>query len=178
MLTAAMKSSARRGLLLAFLAAAGCTASGPADEAPRAVSRAIDCGRLGAPVSVDAAAALEQRNTPIGPLLNVRLQELRKVSPALTPGRKEKTEDRFAGLVPFVLSESGTHTVLVASLAWADLGEATPPRLVEPQSFKWIDVCGKKFKSGLYALEGGKAYFVQLWDSPDRELAMMIRRLP
>jgi len=167
-----------RALLLAFLAAAGCTASGPADEAQLAVSRAIDCGRVGAPVGVDAAAALEQRNTPIGPLLNVRLQELRQVSPALTPGRKEKTEDRFAGLVPFFPNESGTYTVLVASLAWADLGEAKPPRLVAPRSFKWIDVCGKKFKSGLYALEGGKAYFVQLWDSPDRELAMMIRKLP
>lgn len=167
-----------RALLLAFLAAAGCTASGPADEAQLAVSRAIDCGRLGAPVGVDVAAALEQRRTPIGPPLNVRLQELSQVSPALTPGRKEKTDDRFAGLVPFFPDESGTYTVLVASLAWADLGEANPPRLVEPQSFKWIDVCGKKFKSGLYALEGGKAYFVQLWDSPDRELAMMIRKLP
>jgi len=167
-----------RALLLALLAAAGCTASGPADEAQLAVSRAIDCGRLGVPVTMAAAAALEQRNTPMGPPLNVRLQELRQVSPALTPGRTEKTEDRFAGLVPFFPSESGTYTVLVASLAWADLGEAKPPRLVEPRSFKWIDLCGRKFKSGLYALEGGKAYFVQLWDSPDRELAMMIRKLP
>ena len=157
--------------MLAFLAAAGCTASGPAGEAQRAVSRAIDCGRLGAPVDVDGAAVLEQRGTSVGPPLNVRLQELHKVSAALTPGRKEKSQGRFAGLVAFLPVESGTYAVLVASLAWTDLGEANPPRLVEPRSFKWIDVCGRKFKSGLYALEGGKAYFVQLWDSPDRQLA-------
>lgn len=173
-----MKSSARRGLLLAVLAAAGCTASGPAEEAQRAVSRTIDCERLGATVNVDAAAGLEGRSAPVGPPLNVRLQELRKVSAALAPGRKEKTEDRFAGQVPFRVDQGGTYAVLVASLAWADLGEANPARLIEPLSFKWVDVCGKKFKSGLYALEQGKSYFVQLWDSPDRELALMIRRLP
>jgi hypothetical protein len=37
-------------------------------------------------------------------------------------------------------------------------------------------VCGKRFKIGLYALETGRLYFVQLWDSPDRELTLMIRR--
>jgi len=35
-----------------------------------------------------------------------------------------------------------------------------------------------RWKSGLYALESGRLYFVQLWDSPDRELTLMIRRLP
>lgn len=172
---AEMKS---RALLPAFLAAVACTASGPADEAQRAVSRSIDCARLGAPVGMDAGTALEQRATPVGPPLNVRLPELRRVSPVLAPGRKERTQDRFAGLLPFLPSETGTYTVLVASLAWADLGEANPPRRVEPRSFEWIEVCGTKFKSGLYALEGGKPYFVQLWDSPDRELTMMIRKLP
>ena len=175
---AIMTSSARRCFLLVVLAAAGCSAPGPADEAQLAVSRSIDCNRLGAAVNFDAATSPEQRAAPIGPLLNVRLQELPKISPAFTPGRKEKTQERFAGFVPLRVSESGTHTVLIASIAWADLGEANPPRLVEPQSFKWIEVCGKKFKSGLYALQPGKPYFVQLWDSPDRELAMMIRRLP
>lgn len=169
---------ASRALVLAFLTVAGCAASGPGDPAQAGVSSAIDCDRLGAPISVDAAPALETRRTPIGPLLDVRLQELRKVSPVFAAGRKEKTEGRFAGLVPFPPDENATYTVLVASLAWADLGEANPPRLVEPRSFQWIEVCGRKFKSGLYVLERGKSYFVQLWDSPDRELTMMIRRLP
>jgi hypothetical protein len=115
---------------------------------------------------------------PVSPPLHVRLHDLRKVSPAVAPGRKEKSEDRFAGLVPFHVETSGNYTILVASLAWADVGEANPPRLVDPQSFNWITLCGKRFKSGLYALEPGKPYFVQLWDSPDRELELMIRRLP
>lgn len=56
--------------------------------------------------------------------------------------------------------------------------ESNPPRLTEPLNFKWVTVCGQKFKSGLYALEPGGLYFVQLWDSPDRAFTLMIRRLP
>ena len=32
--------------------------------------------------------------------------------------------------------------------------------------------------SGLHALEPGRVYFVQLWNRPDCELALMLRRLP
>lgn len=175
-----MKSLGRRGLLLAYLAALGCTASGSADEAQIAVSRAIDCDRLPARLNVEAETSVRfaRAAAPVGPPLHVRLHDLHKVSPAVAPGRKEKSAARFAGLVPFGVDASGAYTVLVASLAWADVAEANPPGLVQPHSFKWVSVCGKKFKSGLYALEPGKPYFVQLWDSPDRELTLMIRRLP
>jgi hypothetical protein len=175
-----MQSLRGGGLCLAFLAAVGCTPSGPADEAQLAVPKAIDCDRLGATVQVEADASGDfgPRAAPVGPPLHVRLKELRAVSPALTPGRKEKSEDRFAGLVPFRVEGSGTYTLLVASLAWADVGAVSPSRPIQPRSFEWLTLCGKKFKSGLYGLERGKAYFVQLWDSPDRELTLMIRRLP
>lgn len=175
-----MKSSRVRGLTFALWAAAGCTASGPPAEAQLAVPKAIDCARLGTTVQVDADASVGagQRAAPVGPLLQVRLKELRVVSPALAPGRKEKSEDRFAGLLPLRVDAGGTYALLVASLAWADVGEATPPRPVSPRSFEWLTVCGRKFKSGLYVLERDKPYFVQLWDSPDRELTLMIRRLP
>jgi hypothetical protein len=140
---------------------------------------AIDCGRLGAALDVQAetSAGASRAAAPLGPLLKVRLHELRAVSPLVAPGRKEKSANRFAGLLPFRVEASGTYSVLVASLAWADLGAADPPRLIEPLNFKWVTVCGEQFKSGLYALEPGRLYFVQLWDSPDRELALMIRRL-
>ena len=180
-----MKRSAAS--LSALLAIAGCTAPGPADEAARraeelqaAVPATIDCGQFAAkPVDVEARASvsLDGAPAPVGPALNVRLHSLRAVLPLIEPGRQEKSGARFAGLVPFRVEASGTYTVLVASLAWADLAEANPPRLVEPQSFKWVTVCGKQFKSGLYALEPSRDYFVQLWDSPDRDLALMLRRV-
>jgi hypothetical protein len=173
--------------LLALLALAGCTASGPAGQAARraeelqaAVPRAIDCERLGAALDVvtETSAGASRAAAPLGPPLKVRLHELRAVSPLVAPGRKEKSTDRFAGLVPFRVEASGTYTVLVASLAWADLAATDPPRLVEPLDFKWVTVCAERFKSGLYAFEPGRLYFVQLWDSPDRQLTLMIRRLP
>lgn len=175
-----MKSFRGRGLCIALLATVGCTASGPADEAQGVVSRAVDCDRLPAAVNVEADTSVSfgRPAAPVGPPLRVRLHDLRNVSPAVAPGRKEKSEDRFAGLVPFHVEASGDYTILVASLAWADLGEANPSRPVGPRSFNWVTVCGKRFKSGLYSLEAGKSYFVQLWDSPDRELTLMIRRLP
>jgi len=183
-----LKLSLARGAPVAFLAIAACTEPGPQTEAERraeqkqaAVPRAIACDGLDV-TTVDIEAGVSASpvgaEAPVGPPLRLRLHDLRAVSPLIAPGRKEKSADRFAGLVPFRVAASGTHTVLVASLAWADLSEADPPRLVEPQSFKWVTVCGKRFKSGLYALESGRAYFVQLWDSPDRELTLMIRRLP
>lgn len=180
MQTARNESLRSRVLCLAFLAAAGCSGSGPADEAQLAVPKAVDCDRLGGTVQVeaDSSASFGERAAPVGPPLHVRLKELHTVSPALAPGRKEKPQDRFAGLLPFRVEASGTYTLLVASLAWADVGEANPARPVQPRSFEWLTLCGKKFKSGLYALEPGKPYFVQLWDSPDRELTLMIRRLP
>ncbi len=183
-----MRQTLRSGWLgVALLAIAGCTASGPAEEAARraeevqaAVPRAIDCERFGIAVDVQAetSASASRAAAPLGPLLKVRLHELRAVSPLLSAGRKEKSSDRFGGLLPFRVEASGTYSVLVASLAWTDLGAADPPRLIEPLNFKWVTVCGQKFKSGLYALEPGRLYFVQLWDSPDRELTLMIRRLP
>ena len=182
-----MKAATMGAALFASLAVAGCTASGPAGEAARraevtqaAVPQAIDCNRLGAAVELQSEIAVgaSRAAAPLGPLLKVKLHELRAVSPLVVPGRKEKSADRFAGLVPFRVAASGTYTVLVASLAWADLAEAKPPRLVAPQSFKWLTVCGQRFKSGLYALESGREYVVQFWDSPDREIAVMIRRLP
>lgn len=165
---------------LAFVVTAGCTASQAADDAQRAVAKAIDCDRLGGTVAVQAEASVKFGDgaAPVGPPLRVRLRELRAVSPALAPGRKGGSKDRFAGLVPFRVNASGTYTVLLASIAWADVGEADPARTLPPQSFEWITICGKQFKSGLYALEVGKPYFVQLWDSPDRELTLMIHRLP
>ncbi|HLB15961.1 MAG TPA: hypothetical protein VJM14_13590 [Burkholderiales bacterium] len=182
-----MKRAARSASLAGLLAIAGCTAPGPADEAARraealqaAVPAAIDCGQFAAkPVHVEARALGSLDGTPaaVGPVLNVRLHGLRAVSPLVKPGRQEKSGARFAGLVPFRVEGNGTYAVLVASTAWADLAEAKPPRLVAPQSFKWLTVCGTQFKSGLYALEPGRDYFVQLWDSPDRELTVMIRRL-
>ena len=181
-----MKAAKTGAALLALLAVAGCTASGPAGEAARraeetqaAVPQAIDCDRLGAAFDLQSETTVgaSRAAAPLGPLLKVRLHELGAVSPPVAPGRKEKSADRFAGLLPFRVEASGTYSVLVASLAWADLGAADPPRLIEPLNFKWVTVCGEQFKSGLYALEPGRLYFVQLWDSPDRELALMIRRL-
>lgn len=175
------------GALLLLLTIVGCTGFGPAgetarraDEAQSAVPRVIDCSRLaGAPVAFVAnpSGGLDRAAAPVGSSLNVRLHALRTVSPVLTPGRQAKSEDRFAGLVPIRVETGGTYTVLVASLAWADVGEADPPRLVQPHSFKWITVCGTRFKSGLYTFESGKVYVVQVWDSPDRELNVVIGRL-
>jgi hypothetical protein len=79
--------------------------------------------------------------------------------------------------VPIRVEASGIYTVLVASLAWADLATGDPARRVEPLDFKWVTVCGRSYKSGLYAFERGKRYSLQLWDSPDRELALIVRRL-
>ncbi len=173
-------------MLLALLALAGCAAPGPegeaarrAEEAQAEVSRAIDCARLGTAFDVEAESSVGASRgvAPLGPPLKVRLHELGAVSPLVTPGRNERSADRFAGLLPFRVEASGTYAVLVASLAWADLGAVDPPRLIEPLNFKWVTVCGQKFKSGLYALEPGRLYFVQFWDSPDRELALMVRRI-
>lgn len=182
-----MRAAKIGAALLALVAAAGCAVPGPAGEAARRaeqaqaeVSRGIDCARLGAASGVEAetSAGANRGAAPLGPPLRVRLHELGVVSPLVTPGRKERSADRFAGLLPFRVEASGTYAVLVASLAWADLGTADPPRLIEPLNFKWVTVCGQEFKSGLYALEPGRLYFLQLWDSPDRELSLMIRRLP
>ena len=176
-----------RAALLALFAVAACTGPGPAgeaarraDEAQALVTRAIDCERLGAAIDAQAETAADANRAPVplGQPLRVRLHELRAVTPSVAPGRKEKAADRFAGLVPFRVAASGTHAVLLASLAWADLAEANPPRLVPPQSFEWLTVCGRRFKSGLYALEPGREYVVQLWDSPDREVTLILRRLP
>jgi len=184
----AVKTSVARGTLIALLAVMGCTESGPrteaerrAEEAQSAVPQSIGCDGLEAPgieVEASTSARLAGAAAPIGAPLRLRLHGLPAVSPLITPGRKEKSADRFAGLVPFRVAAGGMHAVLVASLAWADLGEADPPRLVEPQSFKWVTVCGRRFKAGLYVLEPARLYFVQLWGSPDRELTLMIRRLP
>jgi len=173
--------------LLALFAVAACTGPGPvgdaarrAEESQAAVPRAIDCERLGAAIDIQAETSTGAgfAVAPIGSMLNVRLHELRAVTASVAPGRKEKFADRFAGLVPFRVAASGTHAVLLASLAWADLAEAKPPRLVPPQSFEWLTVCGRRFKSGLYALDPGREYVVQLWDSPDREVTLILRRLP
>ncbi|MGH8676119.1 MAG: hypothetical protein ACREVG_17670, partial [Burkholderiales bacterium] len=133
----------------------------------------------GAPVDVAARAAgpVADPRAAVGSVLNVHLHALGAVFPLVTPGRKEKPGARFAGLVPFRVDARGTYTVLVASLAWADLAEENPARLVEPLGFQWVEACGKRFKSGLYALEPGRDYVVQFWDSPDRELALIVRRL-
>ena len=174
--------------MLFLLMLAGCAGTRNDDEANRqamalqaSVPAAIDCNQVaGALVDVAARAAgpVADPRAPVGPVLNVRLHALGAVVPLVTPGRKEKPDARFAGLVPFRVDAGGTYSVLVASLAWADLAEANPARLVEPLDFKWVEACGKRFKSGLYALQSGRVYFVQLWDSPDRELTLMIRRLP
>jgi hypothetical protein len=79
--------------------------------------------------------------------------------------------------VPIRVEASGIYTVLVASLAWADLATGDPARRVEPLGFEWVTVCARNYKSGLYALERDRGYFLQLWDSPDRELALLVRRL-
>ena len=171
--------------LLALLA--GCAGTRPDGVAARQamalqalVPAAIDCSQVaGAPVDVAAQTAgpVADPRAPVGSALNVRLHALGAVFPLVRPGRKEKPDARFAGLVPFRIDAGGTYTVLVASLAWADLAEANPVRLVEPLGFKWVEACGKRFKSGLYALEPGRDYVVQFWDSPDRDLTLMVRRL-
>ncbi len=173
--------------IIVLLMLAGCAGTGPEGEAARQamalqalVPAAIDCNQIaGAAVDVAARTAgpVADPRAPVGSVLNVRLHALGAVVPLVTPGRKEKPEARFAGLVPFRVDAGGTYTVLVASLAWADLAEANPPRLVEPLGFKWVEACGKRFKSGLYALEPDRDYVVQLWDSPDRDLTLMVRRL-
>ncbi len=176
------------GALLVLLVIAGCTDSGPAgeaaqraDEAQSAVAGVIDCNRLaGAPVAFVAhrSSGPARAPAPIDSSLNVQLHTLGNVSPVLAPGRQAKSEHRFAGLVPIRVEAGGTYTVLIASLAWADVGEPDPPRLLQPESFKWITVCGTRFKSGLYIFESGKVYLLQLWDSPDRELNVVIAKLP
>ncbi|MGH8673834.1 MAG: hypothetical protein ACREVG_05945 [Burkholderiales bacterium] len=170
-----------------LLMLAGCAGTRPDGEVARqamalqaSVPAAIDCSMVaGKPFEMMAlpVGPVADSRAPVGPVLNVRLHALGVVSPLVRPGRKEKPDARFAGLVPFRVEEGGTYTVLVASLAWADLVEANPTRLAESRGFKWVEACGKRFKSGLYALEPGRDYVVQLWDSPDRDLTLMVRRL-
>lgn len=184
-----MKILRNYGAILVFLTIAGCAGFSPevietmghADKAQSAVQQVADCGRLaGTPVSYFAhpSGGLGRTAAPIGSFLNVQLHALRAVSPVLKLGRQAKSEGVFAGLVPVRVETGGTYAVLVASRAWTDVGEADPPRTVQPQSFKWITLCGTRFKSGLYTFEAGKVYWVQLWDSPDRELNILIDRLP
>ena len=172
--------------MIVLLMLAGCAGARPDNETAQQamalqalVPTAIDCNQVArTPIDVAARAApMADPRAPVGSLLNVRLHALGAVSPLVAPGRKEKPEARFAGLVPFRVDAGGTYTVLVASLAWADLAEENPARLVEPLGFRWVEACGKRFKSGLYALKPGTDYVVQLWDSPDRDLALMVRRL-
>lgn len=173
--------------LTAVLAIAGCAAPKSASEAAQRADKlqasipgAIDCSRLPAraiDLESRASANLDRAAAPIASMLNVRLHSLQAVSSLIRPGRQHKMGARFAGMVPFRVEERGIYTILVASLAWVDLSEATPPRRVEPQSFKWVTVCGTRFKSGLYALEPDRDYFLQLWDSPDRELTLITQRL-
>ena len=173
--------------MIVLLMLVGCAGTRPDGEAVRqamalqaSVPTAIDCNQVaGAPVNMAARVAgpVADSRAPVGPVLNVRLHALGAVFPLVTPGRKEKPDTRFAGLVPFRVDAGGTYTVLVASLAWVDLAEENPVRLVEPLGFEWVEACGKRFKSGLYVLEPGRDYVVQLWDSPDRDLALMVRGL-
>jgi hypothetical protein len=183
-----MKPAVTHCLLVGALAIAGCTSSQPASDSARqaemlqrAVPSAIDCGHLAAarPVEIDAKAALGpgSQSVPVGPELRVRLRELHAVAPLVAPGRAAQSGERFAGHVPIRVEASGIYTVLVASLAWADLATGDPARRVEPLSFEWVTVCARNYKSGLYALERDKGYFLQLWDSPDRELALLVRQL-
>ena len=173
--------------MIVLLMLASCAGTRPDGEAARRamalqalVPAAIDCNQVAnAPVDVVArmAGPVSDPRAPVGSVLNVRLHTLSAVFPLVTPGRKEKPDARFAGLVPFRVDAGGTYSVLVASLAWADLVEANPARLVEPLGFKWVEACGKRFKSGLYVLEPGRDYVVQLWDSPDRDLELIVRWL-
>jgi hypothetical protein len=182
-----MRAPRTSAALLVLLTIAGCTNLRPGTETTRrtedsqsVVSNAVDCQRLGAPIDFEAHGSNSVGGTvaPVGPRLNLRLQGLRTVVPVLAPGRQAKSENRFAGVMPFRIETGGTYAVLVASLAWADVGQAGPPRFIQPQSFEWVTLCGKRFKNGQYTFESAKTYLVQLWDSPDRELEVMIRRLP
>ena len=171
-------------VLLMVVGCAGIPIVGDAERQAQAlhaaVSGAIDCAEFSsAPVEVEARAAGGSGGSraTVGSALKIRLHALGEVFPVVTPGRKERPDTRFAGLVPFRVDARGTYTVLVASLAWADLAEENPARLVESLGFAWVQACGKRFKSGLYALEPGRDYVVQLWDSPDRDLVLMVRRL-
>lgn len=173
------------GALFLLLGLGGCTVPPAPAQAARVqetqavVARAIDCDRLGAPIDFEAHASAGAPATaaPVGPLVRLRLRDLQTVSSVLPPGRPGQSQ-RYAGLLPFRVPTSGTYTVLVASLAWADTGQADPPRLLAPQSFEWVTLCGKRYKSGVYSFESARTYVVQLWDSPDRELDVMIRGLP
>jgi hypothetical protein len=184
-----MKPARRGAILPALLAIAGCAVLPALSEKDKQVEAwqatvpsAIDCSRLAAtrPFEVEANASMapDLVGVPAGPALRVRLRDLSAVTPLVDPGRQAKSGRRFAGLVPVRVETKGRYTVLVASLAWADLATADPARIVAPLDFKWLTICGTRYKSGLYALEPDRTYFVQLWDSPDRALDLMIRRLP
>lgn len=171
-------------LLIVPLTLAGCAGTAPGGDATRqakalqaSVPAAIDCAQFVDAFGVIARTAGPDALAPTNRALTVRLQPLSAVTPLVAPGRRERPEARFAGLVRFRVEAAGPYAILVASLAWADVAEAHSARLVEPLDFKWVEVCGKRFKSGLYALEPGRDYAVQLWDSPERELSLMIRRL-
>jgi hypothetical protein len=183
-----MNARVLRSSLLTLLALAGCAGTRPDSEEARqamalqaSVPAAIDCNQVaGQKVDVAARATgpVAGPRAPVDRVLNVRLQPQGAVFPLVMPGRKAKPDGRFAGFVPFRVDAGGNYAVLVASLAWADLAEADPARLVEPLDFKWVEACGKRFKSGLYVLEPGRDYVLQLWDSPDRDLSLLLRRLP
>lgn len=178
----------RFSLLALALALAGCAGKRLDSEQARqamalqaSVPAAINCDQVaGAQVDVAARATVPVTGpgAPLDRVLNVRLQAHGDVFPLVMPGRKGNPDGRFAGLVAFRVDAPGNYAVLVASLAWADLAEANPARLVEPLDFKWVGACGRRFKSGLYVLEPGRDYVVQLWDSPDRDVSLLIRRLP
>lgn len=164
-------------MVAACLLLVACTQSDPAQSV---VPGLVDCQRLATGVIAVEAQDVSNVNAvaPTGAPLGVRLRRLSAVSPLVTPGREPKSDDVFAGLVPFRADASGDYAVLVASFAWTDLAQPDPPRLVPPRNFEWVTVCGTRFKSGLYTLAAGEVYVVQLWDSPDREIRMLIRHLP
>lgn len=131
----------------------------------------------GEPITAYSKVPSNAATAPINRKLEAELFPTGAVKFIVEPERRGKRPDEFAGLIRFVVPESGFYRVSTGTAFWVEVVDSDGNRIRAPK-FEMQSQCNKVFKSAAFPLKANSSYWLQMSASRGKEVYLIITREP
>ncbi len=102
------------------------------------------------------------------------LHPMTSVRYVINPEKKQGKPEHTGGLLEITAPTTGTYALGTVSAAWIDMVNHDERKLTKAKLYQWVDFCSRRMKAGLFELQAGARYWIQISASPDSAIDVFV----